>query len=245
MGKRKDLAGQRFGRLVVEAYLESRATGKTVKCKEAYWRCVCDCGNYLVTSSACLLKGRTKSCGCLAKEVRSRTLINLLTKHGLSASKEYECWANMISRAGNEDIGHYKYRTVSEEWTSFSKFYEDMGPRPDKEHKWTLERVNNELGYSKENCVWALHEKQVRNRGIGNNNTSGVMGVSLIHADKYPCWSACWCDLDGKLHSKAFSIGKYGDNAFSLACDYRNKMLEQLNQQGAGYTKNHGHQQRS
>ena len=59
--KYKDLTGQRFGRLTVLSYAFSK-NGQT------YWKCVCDCGNTLITQRSSLIRGDTKSCGCLNKE---------------------------------------------------------------------------------------------------------------------------------------------------------------------------------
>jgi arabinogalactan endo-1,4-beta-galactosidase len=54
-------------------------------------------------------------------------------------------------------------------------------------------------------------------------------------------WKACWIDVNGKSRGKSFSISKCGEEeAFRLACDYRNQMIEQLNAEGAGYTERHG-----
>lgn len=56
--------GQRFGRLVVV-----HATGRTAgKRKRIVWECACDCGARTNVSSAHLLRGSTKSCGCLRRE---------------------------------------------------------------------------------------------------------------------------------------------------------------------------------
>lgn len=67
MGKIKDLAGQRFGRLVVVEY-------KDCKSKSARWLCVCDCGKETLVSRCDLLNGSTKSCGCLLVEKCSKQL---------------------------------------------------------------------------------------------------------------------------------------------------------------------------
>ena len=57
-----DITNQRFGRLLaIEIHSVSR--GRMV-----LWKCLCDCGNTLVTRGSSLRGGRTKSCGCLAKE---------------------------------------------------------------------------------------------------------------------------------------------------------------------------------
>lgn len=81
-----------------------------------------------------------------------------------------------------------------------------------------------------------------RNKGMYKKNTSGVTGVSLHHnghGNFY--WNVQWCDLTGKIKSKAFSISKLGnDKAFDMASSYRLNIIEDLNKQGAGYTDTHG-----
>ena len=76
-------------------------------------------------------------------------------------------------------------------------------------------------------------------------NSSGVCGVSLLTnktakgTNSY--WSAKWADRDGRQVNKRFSVARYGDEeAFRLACEYRTKMIKELNAQGAGYTDDHG-----
>jgi hypothetical protein len=60
--QRKNLEGQRFGRLIVVSYSHTHASG------EAHWNCVCDCGGKKTTSGAILRRGNAKSCGCGQKE---------------------------------------------------------------------------------------------------------------------------------------------------------------------------------
>lgn len=56
---------------------------------------------------------------------------------------------------------------VCPEWDDFAVFYSDMGPRPSSD--LTLERLNNEQGYCKENCVWATREAQANNSRRNKN----------------------------------------------------------------------------
>lgn len=70
----RDLRGQIFGRLeVVELILDPAIKAlKKSTLKSAAWRCVCECGGESVVAATCLLKGCTKSCGCLNLETKSR-----------------------------------------------------------------------------------------------------------------------------------------------------------------------------
>ena len=67
VGKKLDLTGQRFGRLVVIRKSVERANAG-----EVLWECKCDCGEFSVVKSGNLRSGSTKSCGCLRKEVVSK-----------------------------------------------------------------------------------------------------------------------------------------------------------------------------
>jgi hypothetical protein len=82
---------------------------------------------------------------------------------------EYKCWQNMRSRCNNPRSTGYQYYggsgiTVCPEWNiSIDAFVEDMGPRPSLNH--SIERVDREGHYTKENCKWATDVEQARNTG--------------------------------------------------------------------------------
>lgn len=168
MGRRIDIAGFRFGRLVVVRYAGPDVGGRST------WECICDCGGSRIASGINLRAGRVASCGCLQTEARK---VALLT-HGLSTGREYRAWQKMKSRCSNPkhpSFPNYGGRGISvcEAWASFLQFYEDMGPAPEGA---TLDRIDNELGYEPGNCRWASHEIQARNRRhrLGKSRFTGV-----------------------------------------------------------------------
>lgn len=146
----EDLTGQTFGRLTVV----SRANKRGIK---ARWRCVCVCGNEKIVAAPNLKNGSVSSCGCWQKE--SKTI------HGMTGTKTYYIWAAIIQRCNNpqnKDFSYYGERgiTVCDRWIKFENFYADMGECPEN---LSLERLDNNKGYSPENCKWISHKKQMRN----------------------------------------------------------------------------------
>jgi hypothetical protein len=152
-----DLTAQRFGRLVVERRIDNDKHGGT------RWMCMCDCGKISVCLPSNLRGGRSKSCGCLNKEVAVKTR----TTHNMSGTKEYVTWRNMKTRCENPNSTAYKYYggrgiTICKEWLdSFEAFYRDMGDKPEG---LSIDRIDNDGGYSPDNCRWATQSEQCFNQ---------------------------------------------------------------------------------
>ena len=124
-----------------------------------------------------LLSGNTRSCKCLLKEkVKER-----VTTHGFSSTPTYHVWEHMIQRCTNPKDKRFKAYggrgiTVCKRWHTFINFLEDMGEKP--EHL-SIERVNNNKGYSPDNCKWATRKEQNsntrRNRLITHNKETHTL----------------------------------------------------------------------
>ena len=160
MGAFLDLSGRRFGMLTVERRGEDDERNKKVT-----WICRCDCGNVNVkpVRSNDLVRGKVASCGCKANLTGSEAKA---FKHGGAGTKVYNVWKQMRQRCSNPHFANYESYgdrgiTVCERWRVFENFLEDMGePEPGR----SLDRIDNEKGYSKENCRWSSHEDQGNNR---------------------------------------------------------------------------------
>lgn len=161
MPKILNLTGQRFARLTV-----TLKTLDTVKSGATIWECLCDCGSVVYIPTGNLRSGQTRSCGCLQKEAVTKTNRNKVT-HGLTDTPEYRIWGLIKDRCYNVKNKRYcdyggRSISMSDEWKeSFETFYQDMGPRPSEEH--SIDRRENDKGYSKENCRWATKEEQANN----------------------------------------------------------------------------------
>ena len=164
--KMKDMTGLRFSRLVVTG-CAGKPNGRSYA-----WHVTCDCGNSFTTIGGALRDGSTKSCGCLQRE-KARAAGDRTRTHGMTNTSIYAIWDSMHQRCSNpnrKDFPKYGGRGiyVCNAWKSFEQFLADMGSRPIGK---SLDRINNDLGYSPENCRWATAEEQARNQSTNRQIT--------------------------------------------------------------------------
>ena len=158
MSAKKDLTGRRFGRLVV-----IREYGRS-KDRQVTWLCKCDCGGEVVVTSCHLRSGHTQSCGCLHRE--------RITKHGCTNKNWYAVDSNMMERCGHSkgaserDLSNYRDRgiTVCELWQKSPLAFGDWLFAQGWHKGLQIDRIDNNLGYSPDNCSVVTPKENTNNR---------------------------------------------------------------------------------
>ena len=154
MSNLKNLTGMTFNRLYVIKRVSNDKSGR------ARWLCKCECGTIKVILGKHLLSRKVQSCGCLQKE--------RVTKHKMSNSRLYSIYRGMKDRCYNQNMPEYhnyggRGITICDAWlndpSSFFKWSLENGYSDDL----TIDRKDNDKGYSPENCWWTTEIEQHNN----------------------------------------------------------------------------------
>jgi hypothetical protein len=153
--------GFSVGRLVVVAAAPSRRapSGFTFR----YWRCACECGAEHIVRERHLVSGRTRSCGCLRRELAKLQK----TTHGGRHTLLYDVWTQMLQRCENQKnkrFARYGGRGVEvcDAWRDFAAFERDV--REGYEPGLQIDRIDNDGPYAPGNVRWATNKANNRNR---------------------------------------------------------------------------------
>lgn len=149
---KKDLTGQKFGRLIVlgfSHYIKAAAV----------WDCKCECGNTKKIRMRCLLSGDTKSCGCIGK---------FTTTTGFNNDRIYKCWNHMIDRCTNPKSDRYKNYgargiKVCDEWANDYHTFREWAIKNGYSEKLSIDRIDVNGNYEPSNCKWSTEKEQMNN----------------------------------------------------------------------------------
>lgn len=158
--------GQKYGKLtILKKVIKKPARSSLLYCE-------CECGTR--KNIAIYQWGRQISCGCMRG-----------VDHGLSKTRTHQLWRAMLSRCSGSQASQRNRRsyflrgiTVCKRWGKFTNFLADMGHAPDG---LTLERIDNNKGYSPSNCRWATWDEQKRN--TTRNKLITFQGQTLCASD--------------------------------------------------------------
>jgi len=150
-----DLTGKKFGLLTVIDFSHK-------KDGNYYWNCICDCGKSCTSKATRLNRGQKKSCGHLQGNK------GVGKTHGMRHTKIYRVWQNMKRRCLNTSAINYPIYggrgiSICDRWLEcFENFYEDM--KDGHNDNLSLERIDVNGNYCKENCKWVTMAEQCKNK---------------------------------------------------------------------------------
>ena len=188
--KDEEVIGKRFGRLTVIC-----RNGNSSNSSKMYL-CKCDCGKSKNVIGVYLLDGRTKSCGCLNKELvkqRNKT-------HGMTNTRLFRIWQNMITRCTNKNCPEFNIYggrgiSVCNEWKNDFIAFKDWAINNGYSDNLSIDRINVNGNYEPSNCRWADKKTQARNTRVNHfytykGETKTIAEWAEIKGIEYKClWS--------------------------------------------------------
>lgn len=195
-----DLRGSCFGSWTVIEQAETRRWRR-------FWRCRCLCGTIRDVWEDNLVKEKSASCGCAG-----RTHAHSLKGIRSPTMKSYDAMVTRCTRPSSPAFAHYNSLGIGicSRWlhgendkSAFHCFLEDMGERPS--HAFTIERIDNESGYSPVNCRWATKREQARNRST--TKTFLFNGCSLTLRELGEKYSIPYNTLRERVTRRGLDIG--------------------------------------
>ena len=184
--KVKDLTGQKFGNFTVIKYADN-----------SKWLCRCNCGSLRIVRGYALINGLSKSCGCSKKGIH--------TKHGKCDSRLYTIFTAIKQRCYNKN--HQQYYNyggrgikMCGEWLSDFMVFYNWSIKHGYQEDLTIDRIDNNKGYSPSNCRWVDRKIQTLNRRCARNITYDGKTKPLIE----------WCKIFNINYNKVYMRLKYG-----------------------------------
>lgn len=201
MGKFRDLRGHKFGRLTVldraSDYISPKGYHKV------RWNCICYCCNTCTIGAAELLNGDTTSCGCYGLEQRAKRM----RIHGQKGTPLYATWQGIKARCLNPNHKNYllyggRGITICDEWCNSFESFESWAKTNGYSQGLTIDRIDNDSGYSPNNCRIVDRKAQANHRR--NNRLLTINGET--HNIKW------WADYAGIKYIKLYQRIRHGQS---------------------------------
>ena len=198
-----DITGQKFNHLTAV---------EIVSRKPLRWKCLCDCGNYTTVLSTNLRSGNVKSCGCIQHRGNPT--------HNLTNTRQYRIYRKIIRRCYVKNDPAYKdYGArgikMCDEWRKSVVSFYNWSMNNGYADNLTIDRIDNDKGYSPENCRWTDQKQQCNNRRSCRLFT--VNGVTKTLTQ--------WCeDYNANYkntYSRVFNLGWNIEEALTFRGDAR------------------------
>ena len=176
------------------------------------------------------------------------TTIERSTKHGMCYLPEHSVWTDMKRRCYNKN--NKRYETYREKGiivdpdfiNDFKAWLDHVGRRPDDGQRWSIGRIDNNLGYVRGNMEWQLDSDQAKAHSLQVNNKTGICGVQereyhTADGEQYFVFIAKLM-VNKNTYTKSFSSRVYGyEEALKLAIKARESFMELY---GDGFHESHG-----
>lgn len=180
-----DVSGRVFGMWTVLQKAGNKPRGAAV------WKCACSCGKEALVTGSDLRSGKSTGCGCANKD----RLGNLKRTHAGCGTRLHRIWKNMRSRCGNPNNPNFERYGgrgifICEEWMDFSRF-RDWAEASGYSDGLSIDRVDNNAGYSADNCRWADAKTQSRNRAYAKKAPDGRTWAEIAEANGVPARIMC------------------------------------------------------
>lgn len=223
MERTKDIKGIKYCRLLVVDLNKDKKNSRAAR-----WNCVCDCGNMVVVYGYALRNGSIKSCGCLRKENH----LAAITKHGGTSfsngkKRTYSIWSNMRQRCLNpKNVNYHRYGgrgiKICDRWGQYINFISDMGEAPPCK---TLDRIDNNGDYCKENCRWTSKKVQSNNRC--DNRSISWDGNTYTYAELAREWGVSWYFIRDYVDRRGMTVDELYKKYLKLASTNADELIDQ------------------
>ena len=165
------------------------------------WKCICQCGNIKTVYGSNLRSGKSKSCGCLSKEVaktRDYKNVNRPVKHGGAKTRLYYEWTHIKARCYNQNTSNYddyggRGIIMCDDWNNSFESFRDWAIANGYNDNLTIDRIDVDGNYEPSNCRWATQKEQSNNR---RNNI-----IVEINGEKKALKQ--WCEIYNKNYQRA------------------------------------------